>query len=146
MVMKLSFVTDTATLCVFDVASLRHRLADAADWWSIPEDEVAEVNMGNAAFLGLGRDGVYQVELVESLRTTNPIGLKIPSGNVFIGAGEEVTSDGLEPEGLRGGFIRLAPGTYELHAKFVGPSEIQIAFYKTSKLVANRFSRPIKLK
>lgn len=143
--MKLNFVTDTATLCVFDVASLRHRLSDDADWWSIPEDEIDEVNRGNAAFFGLGRDGLYQVEVVESLRTTDPVRLIIPSGKVFIGAGEETTSDGLEPEGLRGGFIQIDPGTYELHAKFVGASQIQVALYKTSEFIANKFTRPIRL-
>lgn len=146
MVMKINFVTDTATMCVFDIASLRHRLDDDADWWSIPEDEIAEVNKGNAAFLGLGRDGLYQVEVVESLRTATPIRIKCPSGKVFVGAGEEATSDGLEPEGIRGEFLLIDPGTYELHAEFVGASEIQIALSKTSEFVANRFSKPIRLR
>jgi hypothetical protein len=51
------FTTDTSTLCVFDLASLRHRLEDDADWWVYPpEVQVAEANAGSAAFIDLGAD------------------------------------------------------------------------------------------
>lgn len=144
--MNYRFVTDTATLCVFDPASLRHRLNDDADWWSIPEDEIEEVNSGNVAFFGLGRDGRYDVEVVDSFKTTNPINLKCPSGKIFIGAGEEVSSDGLEPEAVRGGgFLQMEPGFYELHAQFVGNSTIRIAFLRTSEFSVNSFTQPIRL-
>lgn len=33
---KFSIVTDTRA--VFDLARLKHRLEDSADWWSLPED------------------------------------------------------------------------------------------------------------
>ncbi|WP_276311056.1 DUF6386 family protein [Paenibacillus silvae] len=52
--------TDTATLCCYDLAALEHRLEDTADWWSIPEDELQEVNAGNCLFLNLGDDGLYK--------------------------------------------------------------------------------------
>ncbi|WP_373275999.1 DUF6386 family protein, partial [Serratia marcescens] len=52
-----SFTTDTATLSIFDLVSLNHRVSDDADWWSIPEDELEEVNKGNVLFLNLGEDG-----------------------------------------------------------------------------------------
>ena len=55
--LKANFVTDTSTMCVFDIASLKHRLEDDADWWSIPDAELKEVNQGNVAFLNLGIDG-----------------------------------------------------------------------------------------
>lgn len=54
-------VTDTATLCLYDLAALKHRLEDTSDWWSIPVDELAEVNAGHCLFLNLGADGVYEV-------------------------------------------------------------------------------------
>ena len=44
------FVTGTATMCLFDLASLKHRVEEPSDWWSIPEDELAEVNAGNCLF------------------------------------------------------------------------------------------------
>ncbi|WP_411735261.1 DUF6386 family protein [Paenibacillus sp. M2] len=55
-------VTDTATLCLYDLAALKHRAEDTSDWWSIPVDELAEVNAGHCLFLNLGADGVYEVE------------------------------------------------------------------------------------
>ena len=114
-----TFVTDTATMCVFDVAGMRHRLADDVDWWSIPGAELAEVNAGHAAFLNLGSDGAYAVELVDALDDPHvSVNLKVESGNVFIGAAEEVTADGLEPEAVFGGmFMQLAPGNYRVLAR-----------------------------
>lgn len=113
------FVTDTSTLCVFDLECLKHRLDDDVDWWSIPSDELSEVNNGNVAFLGLGGDGEFVVKMVD--RIENPkvrTNLKVPSGKVFVGAGEEVTADELEPECVRGGsFIDLKAGNYILLAK-----------------------------
>lgn len=59
------FATDTATMCIFDLASLKDRLADDADWWCTPQDELNQVNMGNCIFLGLGSDGNYGIHLVD---------------------------------------------------------------------------------
>lgn len=41
---KAKFGTDTATMTAFDPAALIHRCDDDADWWSVPGDEVLEVN------------------------------------------------------------------------------------------------------
>ncbi|WWM60110.1 DUF6386 family protein [Paenibacillus tundrae] len=48
-----SFITDTATMCIYDLGTLKHRLQDTVDWWSIPEDELAEVNAGHCLFINL---------------------------------------------------------------------------------------------
>ena len=115
---SIDFVTDTATLCIFDLASLKHRLHDDADWWTDPDIELQEVNLGNVAFFGLGTDGVYEVEIVDQhLPDTPHVNIRAPSGRLFVGAGEEVTSDGLEPEGLRGALFEVAPGNYSVAAK-----------------------------
>lgn len=108
------FVTDAATLCIFDAECLKHRLNDDSDWWSISDDEVEEVNSGNVAFIGLGTDGQYDVILVDTLDTPScVVNLKVVSGKLFVGAGEEVTSDGIEPDCTRGGyFINKLPGNY----------------------------------
>lgn len=128
------FVTDTSTLCVFDLECLKHRLDDDADWWSIPSDELLEVNNGNVAFFDLADDGEFIVNLFDNIN--NPkfrTNLKVPSGKVFIGAGEEVTSDGLEPECIRGGtIIDLKPGNYVLSAKFEN-GDINLAFHPGAK-------------
>ncbi|MDR6110526.1 hypothetical protein QE451_002187 [Paenibacillus sp. SORGH_AS338] len=52
---QIQVMTDTATLCIYDLQALKHRLEDTSDWWSIPEDELLEVNLGNIAFLNVGR-------------------------------------------------------------------------------------------
>src|SRR5262245_2062385 len=52
---------DTATLAVFDPARLRHRLSDAADWWTWPPDVLADLNAGNVVPVDPGADGVYHV-------------------------------------------------------------------------------------
>ena len=114
-----TFVTDTATMCVFDPVGLLHKLGDSADWWSLPEAELDAVNAGQAAFLNLGSDGAYTVQLHEQIdEPVLAVNLAVVSGRVFIGAAEEVTADGLEPEGAFGGmFFSLPIGSYTLLAR-----------------------------
>lgn len=115
--MRSRFKTDTATLIVVDPACVRHRLDDAADWWSIPADEVGEVNRGNALFVNLGADGVYDLNITAEYP---PTGAKCAealvrneSGRFFVGGGEYMTSEGMEPEAVYGNvFVELPPGTY----------------------------------
>ena len=113
------FVTDTATMCVFDLACLKHRLEDDADWRSVSRAEIQEVNKGNVAFLNLENDGKYSVSIVDAIDEPDvSVNLKFNSGRVFFGAAEEVSSDGLEPEALRGGiFLEFPVGFYVLHVK-----------------------------
>lgn len=118
-------VTDTATLCLYDLAALKHRFEDTSDWWSIPEDELAEVNAGHCLFLNLGADGVYEVEW--GLEEDAEVGsgpdyvaerekvyhLQVPSGHVFLGAAEDVSGGELEPdETCEGVLLHLKPGNY----------------------------------
>ncbi|WP_429865035.1 DUF6386 family protein [Enterobacter roggenkampii] len=42
---------------------VRTFLNEDVDWWSLPEDEVEEVNKGNVLFLNLGDDGAYKVNI-----------------------------------------------------------------------------------
>lgn len=125
--------TDTATLVIYDLESLNHRINDDADWWSLPEDEVEEINKGNALFLNLGDDGVYKVHIKHDIdEYTGVLFLKVPSGKVFIGAGEDVTGGDLEPDdsnAISGEFISLKPGSYEVKYKKQG-SDILISFAK----------------
>lgn len=141
------FVTDTATMCVFDLAALRHRLRDAPDWWSIEREELLETNRGNVAFVGLGSDGEYSVVYDESLDFEARVTciLNCPSGRIFIGAGEEVTSDGLEPECLRGGVIlSRPPGSYLVKVAKDSSHSIRLQI-AASQATANDFVSPLKL-
>jgi len=113
--------TDTATLAVFDPARLQHRLDDAPDWWSVPWDEVEEINRGNVLFVSTGVDGDYVVHVYQESLPGN-VGvvavqaiLACDSGSLYIGAGEYVPSGGLQPETKHGGlFLRVPKGNYRV--------------------------------
>jgi hypothetical protein len=127
--------TDTATLVIYDLMSLNHRINDDADWWSLPEDEVEEINKGNILFFNLGNDGAYKVHIKNDVdEYTGSLFLNVPSGKVFIGAGEDVTGGDLEPDdsdAISGEFITLEPGSYEVKYKKHG-SDVLISFTKTT--------------
>jgi hypothetical protein len=117
--MRSRFRTDTATLIVVDPACVRHRLDDDADWWSMPADEVAEVNRGNALFVNLGSDGVYDLDITTELPASGvkraDALIRNESGRFFVGAGEHMTSEGMEPEAVYGNvFVERPPGTYRV--------------------------------
>ncbi|EMH4031909.1 hypothetical protein ABXK20_000095 [Serratia marcescens] len=131
-----SFTTDTATLSIFDLVSLKHRVSDDADWWSIPEDELEEVNKGNVLFLNLGEDGQYTVRVVDNISENyKSLFLNVPSGKVFVGAGEDTSGGDLEPDGsdyMSGVFLILDIGNYEV--RFRRDSlDIVISFIKSSE-------------
>ena len=102
-----TFDTDTATLAIFDPAALAHRITDTADWWSIAEDALAEINAGNVLFVDLGRDGSHAVEIRRGIdAATDDVlvaRLRITSGCLYVGAGEQVPAGDLGPETVYGG-------------------------------------------
>lgn len=59
----ISIQTDTTTSVIYDLMSLKRGINEDVDWWSLPEDEVEEVNKGNVLFLNLGDDGAYKVNI-----------------------------------------------------------------------------------
>jgi hypothetical protein len=134
-------------LCIVDPVALRHRLHDDADWWSVPSEELREVNSGAVGFVSLGSDGPYDVEVVPEIADPGiSFLLSSPGGRVFIGAGEEVSSDGLEPECVRGGrFVNLPAGTYIVSVARHEPRRIRIAFQKTTLPCVNDFTEPLRL-
>lgn len=113
--------TDTATLAVFDPARLQHRLDDEPDWWSVPRDEVEEINRGNVLFVSTGVDGDYLIHVYQESLPPNVLPVAVQailaceSGEFYIGAGEYVPSGGLQPETKYGGlFLRLPKGNYRV--------------------------------
>ncbi|WP_147194989.1 DUF6386 family protein [Pantoea sp. CCBC3-3-1] len=113
--------TDTATLSIFDLGSLKHRINDDADWWSIPEDEINEINKGNVIFLNLGSDGQYEIKIKDEIQDDyKSLYLNVPTGKVYVGAGEDTTGGDLEPDGsdyMSGVMVKLNPGYYEVQFK-----------------------------
>ncbi|MBI0552028.1 DUF6386 family protein [Pectobacterium parmentieri] len=139
--------TDTATIVIFDLQSLKHRITDTANWWSIEEDEIDEINNGNAVFLNLGSDGEYLINIVESLNDYDDVAyINVPSGNIFIGAGEDTTGGDLEPDDINsvsGYFIKLPPENYAVRFKRVD-SNIYISF-ALSKESKNNIKKSFRL-
>ncbi|WP_249279238.1 DUF6386 family protein, partial [Enterobacter hormaechei] len=103
---------------MYDLVSLKHRVNDDAEWWSLPENEVEEINKGNVLFLNLGDDGVYKVLIKHDVdEYTGALFLKVHSGKVVIGAGEDVTDGDLQPDDsdvISGELIILESGSYEV--------------------------------
>ncbi|EOC4157202.1 MULTISPECIES: DUF6386 family protein [Enterobacter] len=120
---------------MYDLVSLKHRVNDDADWWSLPENKVEEINKGNVLFLNLGDDGVYKVLTKHDVdEYTGALFLKVPSGKVVIGAGEDVTDGDLQPDDsdvISGELIILESGSYEVKYKKQS-SEVLISFTKAT--------------
>lgn len=146
MELKGNFVTDTATMCIFDIACLKHRLEDVADWWSTPNTELEEVNQGNVAFLNLDSDGKYSFTFVEGMPCPQvEMSLRAPSGRIFLGAAEEVTADGFEPEAIRGGmFIDVQPGQYRLRISRTG-TVISVSLDLAHRSKVNEFDSLLRI-
>lgn len=142
-----SFMTDTATLAIFDLQAIQHRKSDTADWWSIPDDELDEMNKGNIAFIGLGNDGFYTINLCDKIEDPDVrININCPSGKVFIGAGEDTTGGDLEPDDPKyraGEIIFLPVGDYEISLKKV--SNILFISIIFSKENLNKFENVLRL-
>jgi hypothetical protein len=138
-------VTGTATLCVFDPALLRHKLDDDCDWWSIPSAELAAVNAGQAAFFNVGGDGAYEIVLHAELAEPHAsVHLAVASGRIFIGAGEDVTGGGLEPDTAYGGlFVDVPAGSYRVQARRDG-AHVSLAFVPDARS-SNAFADLVRI-
>ena len=139
-----SFVTDTATLAIFDPVRLQHRLTDSADWWSLPANELSEINRGNLFSVSTGSDGQYEVEL-HSVRAASASPMveafiACDSGRIFIGAGEEIPGEGLMPEAIRGGiFYNAVPGTYRVSVSRLGSWSLRVSLEYVESPAENTF-------
>ena len=106
----------TATVVVFDLACLSHRVEDDVDWWSEPDHEVAELHARNLVIAGLGSNDWYDVSVTAAdLNGAAAYSLRVPSGRVFVGPGEEISGGGSAPSGEHGGIIlTLEPSDYSV--------------------------------
>lgn len=105
--------TDTAALAIFDPAAISHRKDGIGDWWSLRDERLLELEAGHALVVGLGTDGTYQVCIEGGIVDESGVGLKTPSGRIFIGPGEEMTGGGFEPDGKWGGFFVPVQGAFQ---------------------------------
>lgn len=124
-----TFVTDTATLAIFDPDVLKHRVSDEVDWLAEADfHEIKEVAAGDCALISLGADGAYKIivsltdlssDEKQLTRGKLTLGVKVTNNQCFIGNGEalpggdvQLTADNLKPH--QGGFIQLENGLYDV--------------------------------
>ncbi|NMN07508.1 MULTISPECIES: DUF6386 family protein [unclassified Novosphingobium] len=109
------FYTGTASVVIYDLVSLGHRLHDDVDWWADPKVELDEINQRNVLIAGLTFDGFYDLDITGEDIGAGCYSLHFPSGKVFIGPGEVMTGGGDEPdESCSGIFLNLLPGDYNV--------------------------------
>jgi hypothetical protein len=143
--MRTRVATDTATIVIFDPECLKHRLEDACDWWSNPDEEVAEVNDGNVLFLSTGTDGVYDVEIVAGKPAAEinfvEALVKNQSGRFFVGAGEHTSGEGLGPiEEYGNQFVNYPPGVYRVLAWMADDATVFLNISSAGKFSRNAFT------
>lgn len=141
------FDTDTATMAVFDPAALVHRCEDTADWWSVPTDEISEINQGHVLFVGLGADGCYEVDIFRKLGEAGLNGnylcanLSVLSGCLYIGAAEQVPAGDFGPETTYGGALIYAMrGKIEVRVYRQSPNKLVVEYETTSEEAVNEFA------
>lgn len=138
------FYTSTATVVVYDLEGLRHRLDDDVDWWADPQAEMDELNQRNLLIVGLGFDGFYELDIAEEVDFPRSYSLHFPSGKIFIGPGEALTGGGAEPdETCDGIFLDLAPGDYKVGVT-LSDDQLRIGVIR-SETFDNAVVEPIKI-
>ena len=136
------FYTSTATVVVYDLEALKHRVDDDVDWWADPKAELEEINQRNVLIVGLKFDGFYDLDIAEEEPLGQSYSLRFPSGRVFIGPGEVLTGGGDEPdENSEGKFLDLPPGDYKVGV-IRTDEKLRIALIRTDAF-KNALTEPI---
>ena len=147
MLVRCSLRTDTATIAVFDPAALRHRVSDDADWWSVPEHALAEINAGNVLFVDVGQDGFYDVSIFRGSPSEThrdhqvQAVLRCASGRFFVSAGEQVQAAGKpEPNLGEGGVFLDFPSTHCLVSiRHETPFTLEVELVEAGRPATNSF-------
>ena len=140
--------TGTATLAVFDPALLNHRRTDYVDWWSDPDEELAELARGTALIVALGADASYAVTVDSPAPPVQgAVTARVASkGRLFIGPGEDLPGQGSEPgTGLGGRFLEVAAGTLQVGFSLLGPGEIGVTLMPVQGPASNPAEQPLEL-
>jgi hypothetical protein len=135
--------TSTATVVIFDLDALKHRLPYDCDWWADPIEELRELNERNLLILGLQADGFYDINVTDDDRPSDrTFSLRFPSGRVFVGPGEEITGAGNEPTGEHGGFLlTVNPGDHRVGVSR-DDNQISVRLFKTEPF-ENAVTEPV---
>mgnify|MGYP000956424141 CR=1 FL=1 len=141
---NIRIATDTASICIFDTERLKHRVNDDADWWTVDTDILGEMNEGNVLIVDVGSDGYYLLNIhdgaIESKKNSIFSRINCPSGRLYIGPAEYVTSAGLEPDSeISGIFLSLDKGNYFVTVAEVAPYEIEVSLKTIAEAAVNTF-------
>ncbi len=113
--------TDTATVALFDMATLRHRIDDDGDWWTVDVSAEPEVSSGKVCIVSVADDGGHQVRVSTEGLTPDErayasdmvkCGLEVSSGRVHVLAGEWLPGEGLTPPDQND--LALPMGSYDV--------------------------------
>jgi hypothetical protein len=145
--------TDTATLAVFDPVRLRHRLAAPADWWTITEWLLTDMNAGNVLAFDLGSDGVYDITIHLDADRPEAHSTKAPGGLIacdsqclYIGPGEQITGAGLEPDdSLDGLRLPISAGVYRVRVAVADPDTLDVWIEPSTEPAQNHFLDYVRL-
>ncbi|GAB3254903.1 DUF6386 family protein [Chitinimonas naiadis] len=148
-ILPFQFSTESATLCVYDLGALKHRLDSEEDWWSWPvATQLQEANAGHVLFVDVGADGAHDGHIqFEPLAHFALEGwLNCPTGRLFVGSADEVTAEGKEPECAFGGlFVSVPVGAVHLQLARSMTGTLQLALLTNQKFTSNRYTRPLRL-
>ncbi len=127
------FTTDVAALAAFDPDVLRHRVREPRNWWREAHLlDLSEMEERRCAIWPIGREGSFRVALRqaealdpdEAARATGAVlglGLKVISGEIFVGAAERLPGAGMGERLSHipdtGALVSVPPGDYvaDLH-------------------------------
>jgi hypothetical protein len=149
--MRFKMNTDTATLAVFDPSCLTHRLNQNDDWWSVPDQEINEVNSGNICIVGLDEDGIYDVDVkFGDITVQKPSIESLLRGRrrLYIGPGEDIVAGGIGPDQMRnpgGKFIDVTEGTYVIKVSRPSQFELLVVIDSRDTRAANNFKEQLIL-
>jgi hypothetical protein len=150
---ELTLVSWTSTVCVFDPARLSHRRSDTADWWSVPDDELYEMNAGNVLFVDVGTDEAIAIE-VEICESQEPLAgqgitgrVGVETGRLFIGPGEDVVGGDLEPDLAHssGRYYSVDSGVYDVVFVRSAIDRLRIIVNPSREEARNSFQEPLEL-
>jgi hypothetical protein len=131
---QVEICTSTATIVIYDLEALAHRLEDEIDWWADPKAELEELQNRNLLILGVQADGFYDVDLAMGEPTVGRrFSLRFPSGSVFVGPGEVMTGGGVQPNGHQGGvFLSVEAGDYSISVDRVDDERVSITLNRST--------------
>lgn len=138
------FATETGILAIFDPARLRHRLTDRVNWWWFDlQQQIQEMESGNALFFELKTAGVFEIEVTESSPPSkiakNYAPFHVESGSVFVGSGDWTSGGGHEPRPNHGMFVAIPPGDHKatLWLDRTIPGKLWVRFQSVRRFSAN---------